>query len=465
MVEGESTAAVTVGSAASHSARRQAGLARWEELCHHLDGADLPWPPAQSAALIDSVLCCFFDDDDTDLETSARAWAQSTGTMAVLVRRLGCLRELLAEQGVVRDAAATERLQRILDRVTTSATEATVAELEDAALTDALTGVGNRRALETAGRAAVAAARRSGSPLSIVAIDLDGLKQINDTQGHGAGDKALAGMAASLRAALRDTDQVFRIGGDEFVALLPVAPPDTVFELMRRAERFNAPRFSWGVACAPDDGADVIELLQVADNRLYASRQDAGYYEEARRERPPALSVVAREGKPVRRHVALAVTLAVALCAVVGAAVAMSGDSATPPSGGTSHAGNGTHLSPAGTGAAGGITATTSGASTRTGTATASPGQGGANASGKAGAGSTSGTGAPGSTGSGTTPASGGSTSGTSATTGTSGTTSTTTGSSSPVGATPNVPSTPPVTLPAAPGSPTGASTTPGTLG
>lgn len=253
-------------------------VAAWEQLCRATDGRGAPpWPAGEAQALYRAVQAALTGDDGPELAGAARDWA-GTAPMTVVVRRIGALRELFARHGGLEEPEDRERLQRVLDQVTTLATEAALAELEATALTDALTDVGNRRAMELAGRASVAAAVRSGTQLSVAVLDLDGLKALNDTHGHSAGDKALAGLAAALRSALRDTDQVFRVGGDEFVALLPLAAAPTVASLMERAAQLDAPAFSWGSATVPDDGTDLFTVLETADRRLYDARRSAGYY-------------------------------------------------------------------------------------------------------------------------------------------------------------------------------------------
>lgn len=92
---------------------------------------------------------------------------------------------------------------------------------ERLALTDALTGLHNRRALEERLRHDLASARRRGAPLTLAFVDLDDFKQVNDTRGHAEGDRLLREMAATLRGALRESDTAARIGGDEFALLLP----------------------------------------------------------------------------------------------------------------------------------------------------------------------------------------------------------------------------------------------------
>ncbi|MCV2868786.1 diguanylate cyclase [Defluviimonas sp. WL0002] len=90
---------------------------------------------------------------------------------------------------------------------------------EAQAMTDALTGLANRRAFDAALDRAVASAAR-GAPFSLFHLDLDRFKQVNDTLGHAAGDRVLAEVARVLRAQIRQSDMVARIGGDEFMAIV-----------------------------------------------------------------------------------------------------------------------------------------------------------------------------------------------------------------------------------------------------
>jgi len=292
VVAGGATA--TSGATPGLGALGHAELRRWEALCRSGEGDELaPWPEAESRDLVDAVMAGLVEDDGSMLEPATRAWAECTSPMPVLVRRLGCLRETFAEVGLLIGEGPAQRLAPVLDKVTMLATETAMAGLEDAALTDPLTGAGNRRAMESAGRAALASSARTGAPLSVVVMDLDGLKTLNDTRGHAAGDQALAALAGGLRATLRDTDQLFRVGGDEFVALLPLAPAAAVAELMQRAQRSGAPSFSWGVASAPGDGTELASLVHTADGRLYAARRAAGYYSAASASAPPSPSAPA----------------------------------------------------------------------------------------------------------------------------------------------------------------------------
>jgi diguanylate cyclase (GGDEF)-like protein len=109
--------------------------------------------------------------------------------------------------------------------------------------------------------------------VTVVAVDLDGLKRINDSEGHAAGDAALLALVRALYSALRDEDTVFRVGGDEFVILLPFTSVDVAELLMRRIQASGAPAFTWGAAGYPGDGADARQLVDAADQDLYRRRQ------------------------------------------------------------------------------------------------------------------------------------------------------------------------------------------------
>ncbi|APX94755.1 PAS domain S-box protein [Halomonas sp. 1513] len=106
--------------------------------------------------------------------------------------------------------------------------------LERQALTDPLTGLGNRRALEDQAAMEIARAKRSGAPLSLVAIDLDHFKRINDTYGHDVGDLVLQAFATLARQVLRDGDVLCRMGGEEFAVLLPDTNREQALQVAER---------------------------------------------------------------------------------------------------------------------------------------------------------------------------------------------------------------------------------------
>jgi diguanylate cyclase (GGDEF)-like protein len=154
---------------------------------------------------------------------------------------------------------------------------------ETQAATDALTGLPNKRALDDTFKRMLAVAGRGISPLSILILDLDHFKQINDTLGHERGDEALASLGALLRRQLRGGDFAARFGGEEFVALLPDTDRSgalSVAEALRRAIHelkvggLNRPlTASFGVATYPDDGVDPEQLMRTADRALYVAKQ------------------------------------------------------------------------------------------------------------------------------------------------------------------------------------------------
>lgn len=124
-----------------------------------------------------------------------------------------------------------------------------LAEAEKQSMTDGLTGLYNRRSLESLMQREVALAERHGLPLSLVMIDMDYFKQINDSHGHAAGDHLLKAFADCVRITLRKTDLAFRYGGDEFVIALPqtaVAQAVRVVNKLRQA--VGAVDFSHAIA-------------------------------------------------------------------------------------------------------------------------------------------------------------------------------------------------------------------------
>jgi diguanylate cyclase (GGDEF)-like protein len=153
-------------------------------------------------------------------------------------------------------------------------------ELVRVSLTDELTGLHNRRAFLALSRQQLAVARRSWQPFLLMFADLDGLKAINDTFGHEAGDRAIAGTAAILRACFRDSDVVARLGGDEFAVLLPETSPDAVQTVEDRLRgKLEAGDLSLSTGWArltPGEDISLEGLMVRADEALYASKRAKG---------------------------------------------------------------------------------------------------------------------------------------------------------------------------------------------
>ena len=164
-------------------------------------------------------------------------------------------------------------------------TELLHAKLREQALRDPLTGLHNRRYLFATAPGLLELARRQGSPLCVVLIDLDHFKLLNDTYGHDAGDIVLQRFSTLLTQVLRKSDVVVRHGGEEFVAVMPdIDSEGAEIMLCRLLEAFHAERtevgrrrlprgsFSAGVALFPRHGHTLEQLLSRADRGLYAAK-------------------------------------------------------------------------------------------------------------------------------------------------------------------------------------------------
>ncbi len=142
---------------------------------------------------------------------------------------------------------------------------------------DPLTGLYDRRSFDRLLDMAVARSNRYGWSFTLVMLDVDSLKSINDREGHPAGDAVLRELGDRFRHALRVGDDAARIGGDEFAMILPNTPPDAVSSLLDRVssgEGFErpSPPFSFGWAQCPTEATDRDELIAVADGRLYEAK-------------------------------------------------------------------------------------------------------------------------------------------------------------------------------------------------
>jgi diguanylate cyclase (GGDEF)-like protein len=153
---------------------------------------------------------------------------------------------------------------------------------EALSVTDDLTRLYNSRYLNQVLRRETKRASRSGRPLSLLFLDLDGFKTVNDSHGHLAGSKTLVEAAAIIRSCARETDVVARFGGDEFALILPDTGREGAVSVATRIrERVGGTRFlssdgldvhltaSIGVATLPDVAASAEELLQAADMAMY----------------------------------------------------------------------------------------------------------------------------------------------------------------------------------------------------
>jgi two-component system cell cycle response regulator len=159
-------------------------------------------------------------------------------------------------------------------------------ELEALSRTDELTGLGNRRAFDEVLRREHSRAGRYGLPLSLVLFDLDHFKKLNDLHGHPAGDAALRAFAELARSAFRDSDSLYRYGGEEFAALLPHTAPEGAADAGWRLLEAVAAKpidvggalvtvtCSAGAASAAAGEVDPTGLLARADAALYRAKRE-----------------------------------------------------------------------------------------------------------------------------------------------------------------------------------------------
>nr|WP_231126772.1 diguanylate cyclase [Motilibacter aurantiacus] len=200
--------------------------------------------------------------------------------------------EVLGYLIVSRDVSENQRQRAALEQANQRLTEqlAVIEQLRDQlaedASRDALTGLHNRRHLMSALDAALAEGHGAGRPVAVVLLDVDHFKRVNDTYGHAAGDLALQTLSEALRRETRAGDTVARLGGEEFVLVLPDVG---VEQALQRAESLRsacararvdvegarlALTVSAGVAVSPDHASGATRLLAAADRGLYEAKRD-----------------------------------------------------------------------------------------------------------------------------------------------------------------------------------------------
>lgn len=213
----------------------------------------------------------------------------STKSAGTAMRQILCLSAVLADALGGRDAdVRVELLRRLLtlsNRCIVTVGSAALVSVNAESLLDVLTGVPNRRAFERAFASAVA----SRQPFTLVNVDLDDLKKINDgAGGHKQGDAAIRGVGQAVRAQLPPSGgDIYRVGGDEFLVLLPGEKfaYEAVEAVITKA-RVSAPAFSCGIARWPDDEPDPDKVKEVADARMYEDKVERKRLATSRRAGP-----------------------------------------------------------------------------------------------------------------------------------------------------------------------------------
>ena len=177
-----------------------------------------------------------------------------------------------------------QELQRLRTRVAEQTAE--ISRLRELAETDSLTGIANRRGFEKEIHRRYAETRRHERPFSLMAIDVDDLKQVNDLSGHSRGDELLQEIARVLHDNIRASDVVARIGGDEFAVILPGASLEAASHVARRIYDIAVPRLearfgekvgqlSTGIVQA-HAGLTIEQILETADQRMYRAKDQGG---------------------------------------------------------------------------------------------------------------------------------------------------------------------------------------------
>jgi diguanylate cyclase (GGDEF)-like protein len=250
-----------------------------------------------------------------DLSEDSRASAGATGTALAFPlicrnRTVGALVGLdpvASRAAPALGASVVIALRAVLEPPAIALDNALALQKAEAlSVTDDLTRLYNSRYLNLVLRRETKRASRSGRPLSLLFLDLDGFKMVNDSHGHLAGSKALVEAAAIIRSCARETDVVARFGGDEFALILPDTGREGAVSVATRIrDRVSAARFltsdgldvhltaSIGVATLPDAAASAEELLKAADMAMYqvkASGKDGIHIATAKEGEPSSFT-------------------------------------------------------------------------------------------------------------------------------------------------------------------------------
>jgi diguanylate cyclase (GGDEF)-like protein len=293
-----------VGQAAELTGATAAELSFWDRdrdclvmLVERLQGADeiteeggqiyrLSDFPATRHCLVEQVPVQIRVSKEGD-DPAERELLESRGQKTLLMLPLVARGETIGMMEIIDDADRdfdehdVDFCQALCDVVGVAVRNAMLyAEMQELAARDKLTGLYNRRLFEEQFDAAVARSLRNGEELSLLVVDLDGLKRINDLGGHPAGDEALRALADSLRACVRAGDVPCRLGGDEFAVILPGATPSDAIRVAERAQEALIARgpysFSGGVARASANLGSIYDLYRSADIAAYRAKAAGG---------------------------------------------------------------------------------------------------------------------------------------------------------------------------------------------
>ena len=206
-----------------------------------------------------------------------------TGTIQQIVEIAGILLTGAVGLGL---ASYVRRRNIQVERAYSAHLEELSKRLRSLAYRDSLTDLYNHRYFHEQLNHEVERANRYGRPVSVILMDLDHFKEVNDTYGHLMGDKVLTLIGQVINSQVRGADVAARYGGDEFAIILPDTPREAAEATARKLAKAIATgrtyagslsesvplSISYGVACCPDEARGVSELKQLADDRLYAAK-------------------------------------------------------------------------------------------------------------------------------------------------------------------------------------------------
>jgi diguanylate cyclase (GGDEF)-like protein len=196
---------------------------------------------------------------------------------------IGALYVAAADQARIWGENEVLLLRTVANQVAVAVNHANLfAQIQQQALTDALTGCYNRRSFEMQFDREMQMAKRQHQPLSLIMLDLDCFKQLNDSVGHDAGDQALRELAECFKQELRGVDSAARFGGDEFALILPQAYAEGALIVAERLRAriadiqisgFGNLSASMGIATFPSHGSSRSDLVPAADAALYKAKR------------------------------------------------------------------------------------------------------------------------------------------------------------------------------------------------
>ena len=225
----------------------------------------------------ETMVCTDAEEDDrVDREACRRVGARSMVVVPLL--HAGTAMGVLKVYSAVPDAFTEEHIQvlsLLAGMIGTALARADLlSKLSEQAVTDELTGLPNRRGWYEHLAEALGRARRSGASVSVIALDVDGLKLVNDRDGHAAGDRLLREVGSRWSSALRENDVLGRLGGDEFAVVLEGADPTVAADVVERLAACLRDEHSASAGVATWDGVeDDTSLLSRADEAMYRQKR------------------------------------------------------------------------------------------------------------------------------------------------------------------------------------------------